>query len=186
MGLDSVELLVETEKFFGINIPGTEAETITTLQKMTDVIAGHLHISDHSTALKRKVYDKVCQALVTLGFTDVPAGLDSPFFKCLDPRDRTSLQALEDELQWKLCRPFMGRKNLFSYFTSGYDWQTITTGQFIDALCAENHNVLIPGGKPQNTYEIYILVMVLTADKTGCDFYELGPDISFTNDLGID
>ncbi|MET3878712.1 phosphopantetheine-binding protein [Chitinophaga sp. OAE865] len=45
MGLDSVELLVTFEKHFGIGIPDAEAETIFTVQDMTDVIAKHLAIT---------------------------------------------------------------------------------------------------------------------------------------------
>ncbi len=39
MGLDSVELLVTFEEYFGIGIPDAEAETIFTVQDMTDVTA---------------------------------------------------------------------------------------------------------------------------------------------------
>ncbi|MEV4885304.1 hypothetical protein MRBLMN1_003840 [Chitinophaga ginsengisegetis] len=48
MGLDSVDLLVAIENYFGIQIPDTEAQEIFTVQNMVDVVAKHLHLSDDS------------------------------------------------------------------------------------------------------------------------------------------
>jgi acyl carrier protein len=45
MGLDSVELLMDIENFFSIQIPDTEAEKIYTIQNMVDSVAAHLNIS---------------------------------------------------------------------------------------------------------------------------------------------
>jgi acyl carrier protein len=42
MGLDSIELIVEIEQNFGINISDREAETITTVGKMYDAVWNHL------------------------------------------------------------------------------------------------------------------------------------------------
>jgi acyl carrier protein len=38
MGLDSVEILVRVEKYFGISIPDREAEKILTVQEFADCV----------------------------------------------------------------------------------------------------------------------------------------------------
>jgi acyl carrier protein len=42
MGLDAIELIIEIEQKFGINIPDEEAEKITTVGKMYDAVWSHL------------------------------------------------------------------------------------------------------------------------------------------------
>lgn len=48
MGLDSVELVMEIEKYFDIRIPDPDAEKIPTVQNMVDAVAGHPGISGTS------------------------------------------------------------------------------------------------------------------------------------------
>lgn len=114
MGLDSVELLVEIENYFSIEIPDTEAAEIFTVQNMVDVAAKHLHISDHSMS----------------------------------------------------------------------DWEAID--QFKTVQCAANYQTLIDKNNIKSKYEVYVIIMGITAAKTGVDYYEITPDKSFTSDFGID
>ncbi len=60
MGLDSVELLMEIEQRFGINIPDEEAETITTVQKMYDAVWQHLG-RQHSDKCKSQILFYKCR-----------------------------------------------------------------------------------------------------------------------------
>lgn len=63
MGLDSVELLMEFENYFHIQIPAPEAEKIYTIQNMTDIVAKHLHVSENSTTLKMRIFHKIVDSL---------------------------------------------------------------------------------------------------------------------------
>jgi hypothetical protein len=53
-------------------------------------------------------------------------------------------------------------------------------------ICAANYDKLLVAKKPGSSYEVYIAVMAITADKTGVYLYDVKPDKSFTNDFGID
>jgi hypothetical protein len=76
-------------------------------------------------------------------------------------------------------------KTLLSW-APNYDWMTITIAQFTDAICASNYLTLVDKKNIKSKYEIYIVVVGITVDKTGVEYYEIGPDKSFTNDLGVD
>jgi hypothetical protein len=67
-----------------------------------------------------------------------------------------------------------------------YEWDKITIEQFADAICVANCSSLINRLAIKNTYEIYIAVTRITVDKIGVDEYEITPEKSFTNDLGVD
>lgn len=62
----------------------------------------------------------------------------------------------------------------------------ITAGQFVDVICAHHFRALTSAANIKSKYEIYIIVMGITADKTGVDYYDILPNKSFTGDFGID
>jgi hypothetical protein len=72
------------------------------------------------------------------------------------------------------------------YWTPSYEWETLTVEQFVSAICANNYLELIDRNNIRSKYEIYIAVTGITVDKIGVDYFEIGPDKSFTSDLGID
>ena len=63
MGLDSVELLMEWEKYFDIQIPDPVAQKISTVQNAVDYFSTILDISDDSTILKDKIFEKLQQSI---------------------------------------------------------------------------------------------------------------------------
>ena len=67
-----------------------------------------------------------------------------------------------------------------------YNWSSITFDQFVTAICANNYEELIDKKQIKELYEIYIIVIAITVDKIGVDYYEITPDKSFTTDLGVD
>src|SRR5215203_1088044 len=68
MGLDSVELLMEVENYFGIRIPDAEAEKIYTIQLMVDSVAAHLNIKDDGMGLRDEVFQKIVLSIQDLGW----------------------------------------------------------------------------------------------------------------------
>jgi len=195
MGLDSIELVMEVEKYFGISIPDQEAEKIYTVQSMVDIVARHLNVIDNDTKLRDKVFERVNQALLKLRLTDTPVALTGYISKYLPHDNKGTWDAFKNELQLDVPKPDSLKKNsqrlidkikIAIKWTPMYDWLAITVEQFIAAICANNHEELIDKENINNTYEIYIAVTAITVDKIGVDYYEIAPEKSFTNDLGVD
>ena len=196
MGLDSVELVMEIENYFGISIPDPEAEKAVTVQAMVDIVARHLNATNNSSELRDKIFERVNSALLRLGLINVPVTLTDYISIYLSPDNDESWKAFKNELQLDIPRPDMiiqkESKNIIDKlkfaisFKPMYEWSSITVDQFIAALCAINHNELIDRKNIKNTYEIYIAVTAITVDKIGVDYYEITPEKSFTSDLGVD
>jgi acyl carrier protein len=195
MGLDSVELVMEVEKYFGIAIPDPEAEKAYTIQAMVDIVARHLNLTGNGMELRDKIFEKVNQALLKLGLINTPVSLADLISKYLFPDNKETWQAFKNELQLKVPKPDTIKRNspklidkikFAINWTPMYDWSSITVDQFVAAICANNYEELIDKEHIKSTYEIYIAVTAITVDKIGVDYYEIAPEKSFTTDLGVD
>ncbi len=195
MGLDSVELVMEVEKYFGISIPDPEAEKVYTVQAMVDTVARHLNISNDSTELRDKIFVRVNQALLKLGLTDMSVTLTEYISTYLSPKNKETWEAFKNELLLDVPKPdtiqrdskrFIDKIKFAMSWTPMYDWLSVTIDQFIAAICANNHEELIDREHIQSTYEIYVMVTAITVDKIGIEYYEIAPEKSFTTDLGVD
>jgi hypothetical protein len=71
-------------------------------------------------------------------------------------------------------------------WSPNYQWQNLTFGQLVNAICANNFVALVDKKNIGTTFEIYLAVVRITVDIAGIDFYEAGPEKSFTSDLGLD
>lgn len=56
MGLDSIEILIEAEKTFGISIPDREAEQIITVGDFYDTVWRHLSPADNDKCLSQSIF----------------------------------------------------------------------------------------------------------------------------------
>ncbi len=195
MGLDSVELVMEVEKYFKIQIPDREAEEITTVQKMVDCVANHLSISNNSTELRDTSVDKIQRAFLTLGLTARPLNSTDAVFLILNPGDKVLWKSFCDEFNLNIPKPETKERNPSAFFDKLknkitwdpiYEWDKISVEQFADVICASNCSTLINNSTIKSTYEIYVAVIRITVDKIGVDEYEVTPEKSFTSDLGID
>jgi acyl carrier protein len=195
MGLDSVELVLEIEKYFEIRISDAEAEKISTVQDMVDVVASHLNISDNSANLRDDILQRINDALLKLGLIEKEIKLDERIVRYISPQDERFWKVLEDELQLKVppIETINKKANrlidkIKSAFNLGplYNAEETSVEEFIAAICAANDKQLIDRKTIKSTYEIYIGVIGVTVDKIGVDYYEITPEKSFTNDLGVD
>jgi acyl carrier protein len=195
MGLDSVELIMEVEKYFRISIPDPEAEKAYTVQAMVDTVARHLNVTDESTELRDNIFERVNQALLKLGLTETPVALTEHISKYLYPKNKETWEAFKNGLQLEVPKPETSNRDSKKLidkikfaikWTPMYDWSSITIDQFVAAICANNHEELIDKEHIKSTYEIYIAVTSITVDKIGVDYYEIAPEKSFTTDLGVD
>ena len=193
MGLDSVELVYDIEKYFGITIPDHQSEQITTIHLMVEAVAGHLNVVENGMELRNKIFEKIKSAL--------PASDESK--KPVQPEDLLIDHLAFDKVRWRIFQIALdleapkpeiiqakktNKNRIISFFSwqPMYDPAMITMEQFIAAVCAMNYKKLIDNKNIKSKYEIYIAVAALTVEKSGVEYYEIGPEKSFVNDLGID
>lgn len=195
MGLDSVELLMDIEDYFGITISDSEAEKIYTVQQMVDTVANLLNIKDETADLRDVILERVNHALIKLEITLEPINPSDFISSYLSPENKKSWDTFVSELQLKVPKPETIKENRTKFLNKLikavhwlplYDWHLITVNQFIDAVCAMNYEKFISPGQIKSKFEIYTAVCAITVNKIGVDYYEVTPEKSFTADLGID
>jgi hypothetical protein len=191
MGLDSVELLLAFEQYFNIQIPDKEAEKIETVQDMVNTVSRHLNITSENFILRDTILKKLNTVLFDSQLLTTPLSYCELIFKTLDPKNKTTWLEISRQLDLQLPIPFMEKNNLAArVFGKGwiprYNWETITTQQFITATCASNHEKLINKENLTTLYEILVVTTTITVDRLGVDFYEVQPEKSFVMDFGID
>jgi len=195
MGLDSIELLMEIENYFGIRIPDTEAEKLYTIQTMVDSVAAHLDIKDESMKLRDQIFQKLVLSIQELGWTTQSIQLSDLVSSYIPQESKDVWKSLKKSLnlsvpEFELMRKGSNKisdklKKLINW-TPSYEWEYITFEQFVAAICANNYNELLEKNNIKTKYEIFIAVVGITVDKIGVDYYEVAPDKSFTTDLGVD
>jgi hypothetical protein len=190
MGLDSVELLMAFEDYFGIRIPDDEAANILTVQNMVDSVAKHLNIESIDSPLKEKISDKLNVALAEVGLINSNLLDETPIFKVLDPENTTIWTSLSNQLGLLLPIPNKKANGKTKRFfkirrSPGYNWEEITISQFINAISAINYEKLIDQNNIKDQFEILVGIIAITVDKIGVDFYEVKPNVAFTYDLGV-
>jgi len=194
MGLDSVELVMEWERFFEIEIPNQTAEKINTVQDAVDAISAILNVEDDNAKLKQDVFHRLQKAIARTGFTQVvihQSDLVSSVFPNPDKQKWAALSAaLGLEIPFPPGKPktnFVESKILkVSWWTPKFDYNTLTFSELTDVVCGQNYKVLIDTKSIKTRYEIYSVLMALTVDKIGIDVYEFKPERIFTGDFGID
>ncbi len=195
MGLDSVELLMDIEDYFGVTISNSEAEKIYTVQQMVDTLANLLIIKDENTDLRDAILERVNHALINSGISSSPISPLDFISSYLSPDNKESWDAFVSELQLKVPKPdtikenrtkFLNKLMKIVHLHPQYDWRLITANQFIDAICAMNYKKFLNPGQIKSKFEIYAAVCAITVKTIGVDYYEVTPEKSFTSDLGID
>lgn len=192
MSLDSVELLVSFEKYFGIDIPDKEAEKISTVHDMVESAARHLNISQESDDLEFGILERINTGLKSVGLVKSDLQLTDKIFSVLDPKNKGQWSLFSGTMGLKIPAPYLAEKSrerIFSFIpglTASYNWKEVPLAQFVRVIGAANLDRFVKQNAIKTKYEILLAVTSITADKTGVDFYEIEPWKSFTNDFGID
>lgn len=195
MGLDSVELVMEIERYFNIQIPDPEAEKITTVQLMIDAVSRHLSVANEKSELKNSMTKAVQQKLFEMQVADKIILEEDKIFLILNPADKEKWSLFQDKLLLEIPRPSVKQaapkgfwnkvKNKF-IIDPIYNLEDITLGHFIVAICSKNRDKLFKAKDIVDRFQIYAAVMRITVDKIGVDEYDITPEKSFTDDLGVD
>lgn len=193
MGLDSVELLVEWEKYFNIQISDLEAENISTVQNAIDCISSHLNISENNLTLRDSVFVLVKDQIKLISSSNKSIELTDLVYEFLDPHKKEIWLQLSKSINLTIPEFSFASNNTFSrkiiskiVWIPGYDYKEVTFERLIDAICAENFEKLISPNKLTSKYEIYVVITAITVNKNGIDYYEVAPSKTFHHDFGID
>jgi len=188
MGLDSVYLLMEFEKYFKLEIPQDQAEKIYTVQDMVDCISDHLNVTEQDSKIVETVLEQLHEfnSEIHKDYSKQKIG------DHLNLEDAEVLQSLESELKLTIPRPYVHTYSIiksifhFAKWTPQYKWQDLTVIQFANAICALNFRELLNSGVITNTSDIYIAISGITCENLGVDIYEVQPEKKFVDDFGID
>lgn len=191
MGLDSVELVIEVEKFFKIQIADSQAEKINTVEDFTNIVAQHLNITSNIMELREKVFLNFVEELRKRGSDQMIVLTD----KIADYLEPSCVLYLNWEFKYVLETPkavninddrsLNNLKKCMGWLPN-YEWALLSVEDFIIAICANNYKKLINIQEIKSTFEIFIAIVGITADKIGVDVFEINLKKSFTTDLGID
>jgi hypothetical protein len=194
MGLDSVELVMEWERYFNIEIPNPVAEKINTVQNAVDAISTILNISSDSTDLKDTVFDRLQSAISKNGLTNSLINQSDLVSKLFSDSNKQTWTLIQSDLGLEIPFPFIGTNNnalkskvmTIISWTPKFNYAKLTFSELTDIVCGNNCNSLIDSKLIKTKYEIYIVLMAITVDKIGIDIYEFKLDKTFTGDFGID
>jgi len=190
MGLDSVELVVKVEDFFRITIPDPEAETILTIQQMTDTVAKYRNITAEEKTLQASFFQQVKMCLPGKDFNMQDKiisfiGTGKQDYKALAACLRMNVP-FPDYVVVNDGKRFIDKIKRFIDWQPSYDAKELIFENLVDAILASNYTAVIQPSSLTTKYEIYIAVAGITVDQTGVDYYEIAPGKSFVTDLGID
>lgn len=194
MGLDSVELVVEFEKYFGISIPDREAEQIATIEQAAACIVRLLNMQ--TDASRTAVYYAVLEPIVNILQSQYPAVSEYTKLVTLAP-DAVEQAALRRQVakalqldvpelpsnRPQLPQGWIGRL-LQIPVPAQPDFSGMTVADLADWVVSVNYRALLP--KPNTLYEVQRVVVGISGDKLGVEVPEIRLADSFTNDLGVD
>ena len=192
MGLDSVELIMEMEEYFQIEIPDPEAEQMVTVQLAVDGICKRRGITEKESPLKEELRQLLLHTFKKIGIEKYTLLDEEPIFTTISPEDADQWKRFSQELGLKVPKPNLSKPKLATnpllafLYRKTYDWRTIPVSQFIEVLAASNRSTFIEPSTIKSSYEVYIGVMAITEAKCGVDIYEIQPHKSWTSDFGID
>ena len=190
MGLDSVELLMEFEKFFGLIVPDRDAEKVITVGDMTELVSSQLQIESSAPLLREAIF----RELVPLLRAEKEILLTDMVAAYLNPADKVRWNETAEKLRLSMPLPDTDSgqpsawKQLFGMelHAATYNWLSISFSRFADCIAAANYTAVVDPQHIRSKHDVYIAIMGITAEKQSIDYYEILPEKSFTSDLGID
>ncbi len=195
MGLDSIELLVETEKYFSIKIPDRDAEKANTVGKFIDCISTILKINHYDFKLRNDTFLLIKRSYQILIEIHQDFLITDKVINTLNLDDVQTIAKLEKAINLKLPGINTSKKDgngLFAKFKNWidfsieYDFNQVTWKQYINAILAHNLETVINPTHISSKYEVLIALTRLIVDRIGVDYLEIGIEKSFTDDLGVD
>lgn len=195
MGLDSVELVMEVEKYFSISIPDKDAEKAHSIGKLVDCVGNILGVFKYDFDLRIRTFEEVKMQLQQITGVKQEFIITGKVKGTIDIDDKELITQLENLLNFELpgigkseskSNNFFQKLKTWINFSPNFDFESISWKKYIDVILACNLERIINPIHITSKYEIYIALMRIIVDKIGVDYFEIGLEKSFTDDLGID
>lgn len=196
MSLDSVELVMEIEKFFEIEIPDADAERMNTPKIMAQLLMKQLSINTAVYDLEAELFDAVSKAFTCI--LEVPQQTISPTtpLKSIFPNTDQEIFWLAFKAELGLETPIMQ----FDPLAKGikYKWLQFFTEPLrllrlddtitflVTCIAIKNYHFLINPKEIRSLFEIKTAIMGITCARFDIEPSHIHENSFFTTDLGID
>lgn len=192
MGLDTVELIMSFERYFGLVVPDSEAENINTVGDVATWFSQQLGVAGlRHSAVRTTVAGQFLGGLPPGANETVPLRQLLPDAQALKAyryalRNRYGLVLPPlAALPTAPAPPSLWERLTGRQLPKMPHWHTQTLAELIDwAVAANYEQLLVPPLASQ--YEVEQAVIGITSDKSGVPVEEIRLQSSFTNDLGMD
>ncbi len=182
MGLDLVELVMEIEEEFGLDIPDYEAEKLTTVGSVYEWLKIRVASFSPVACLTQRVFYKLRRALIA------NYNLER---RTIEPNTRlTDLMPLAlVESGWPFLQMFIDLKTPpFKVANEFLGWrlsdQTLTMRELVEALIVINGKAMAP--QRDSEEEIWNRLVGVILRHSNVTRQQITPEASFTKDLGLD
>ncbi len=197
MGLDSVELLMSFEDKFGIQVPDNEAEKISTVEQMVDLIFEKIKIKPNDKCLSQIIFYRIRRAFEEFGNLKSVITPETKMSDLLNTSDiESNWKVLEQRIGLKIPELVGLDKNKtlnkevrflgFKIYDREEPIAENTIRKFTNWIISMNSDELISIEKISSKYEIERIICAIIEDRIGVPLSEIELHHSFTNDLGID
>ncbi|WKN41660.1 hypothetical protein [Tunicatimonas pelagia] len=196
MGLDSVELLVEVEQAFGIEISDQEAGNIATVGDFVNAVFSKVRLVPGEKCLTQIVFYRIREAFMLLRGEEVEVRPASKIIDLLDDNSvKVGWEFLESQVQLKF--PKLVRMDIdrelnrdvrllgIRIFTRIEALTKSSVEKLIGWIISLNFNELIDLEKISSKYEVERIIVGIISDKMGIPVNEIEQHHSITSDLGI-
>jgi len=192
MGLDTVELIMSFERYFGLAVPDSEAEKINTVGDVAAWFSQQLGVAGQQRSAVRVAVAKQLLSELPPGATEA-----TPLRQLLPAAQALNGYRYALRNRYGLMLPPLSAPpptpappSLWERLTGRQlpkapHWHTQTLAELIDWTVAANYEVLlVPPLASQ--YEVAQAAIGITSYSSGVPVEEIRLHSSFTNDLGLD
>ena len=180
MGLDTVEIIMQIEDFFMIQIKDDEAENILTIQDMVNVITEKRKVINQEKEISKRIKNKLIEAFIELKLIAFQMK-ESDFVFNVIPPNPDIWNSIEKMINLRIPLP---RLNGNFFNNPSYKWKELTLNNLVFVISSFNYLDLFSKRKPNTQEEVLFGVAGITIKFIG-DPYEISSEKSFVNDLGL-
>lgn len=193
MGLDTVELVMNVEKHFGIHIPDKEAERILTVQDFADCVCKYVNVNSHAKCKSQYLFYVLREYFVTEYLYDRIRFKPSTPIDDVIPMDGRDIvwDKLTDDFKMKLPSLRFGDvrndKSIFEalFFSPDKPIADYTVRDMVNWILALNHEKLIGLESIFSREEVYNVIVGIISYSCGINVVNIEPHHKIVDDLGI-
>lgn len=195
MGLDSVELVMNVEKHFGIRIPDKEAEKILTVQDFTDCVSSYITLDSGAKCKSQYLFYVLRDYFVTeyqhdkLNF--LPTTLIDEIMPVESRKDIWEKLSTDFNIELPTLRKIDTHpgeeESLFSelFIDKRNPVGDYSIRDLVNWILSLNHRKLITVDNLFNTEDVKRIIVGIISDRMAIDVESIEPHHKIVDDLGI-